>query len=234
MDEIEKRLQNERRIYLLKLMTSASGKEVDLETYDFHHVYIIFGFTGSGKDAVTQGFMDRNTKYPFSKFVRTLTRGKRPGENEILSAYFVEKELFDHLKERGRFFYHYEKYDGNEFGYDSSHLIFLLANSNVIIIGGNEQNLPGLVRGVKSVFSGIPITTVFVNRPKTDIQNSIRKRGGDPAQIEKRIQYVEENWRDRPLDSFDHYIWAEDLEEGIGEFTRIVEETQNIPQAQNS
>ena len=234
MDENEKRLQKERRIYLLKLMTSAAGDEVDLDTYDFHRVYVIFGFTGSGKDAVTQGFLDRNKKYPFNKFVRTLTRSKRPGENEILSAYFVEKELFDHLKERGRFFYHYEKYDGNEFGYDSSHLIFLLANSNVIMIGGNEQNLPGLVKGIKSVFNNIPVTTVFINRPKEDIQNSIRKRGGDPTQIEKRVRYVEENWQDRPLDTFDYFIWAENLEEGIDEFTRIVEETQGVSPTQNA
>jgi len=225
MDEIQKKLQQERRIYMLKLMTSASGGEIDLETYNFHRVFLICGFTGSGKDAVTQGFMDRNKKQPFVKFVRTLTRAKRPGENEILSAYFVEKELFDHLKERGRFFYNYEKYDGNEFGYDTSHLIFLLANSNVIMIGGGEQNLPGLVKGIKSVFEGIPVTTVFINRPKADIQDSIRKRGGDPAQIEKRIQYIEENWRDRPLDSFDYFIWSENLEEGIAEFTKIAEET---------
>ncbi|MFH0838472.1 MAG: hypothetical protein V1880_04380 [Patescibacteria group bacterium] len=212
-------------------MTSAGGEDIDLNNYNFHRVYIIFGFTGSGKDAVTEGFLERNKKYPLAKFVRTLTRAKRPGENEIFSAYFVEKELFDHLKERDRFFYHYEKYDGNEFGYDTSHLIFLLANSNVIMIGGGEQNLPGLAKGIKSVFSNIPVTTVFINRPKKDIQDGIRKRGGDPAQIEKRIRYVEENWRDRPLDNFDYFIWAEDMGEGIAEFTRIVEETLESPQA---
>ncbi|MBN2306701.1 hypothetical protein JXD20_01840 [Candidatus Peregrinibacteria bacterium] len=231
MNENEKRLQHQRRMYLLKLMTSAGGEDIDLDTYNFHRVYVIFGFTGSGKDAVTEEFMKRNKKFPFAKFVRTLTRAKRPGENEIFSAYFVEKELFNHLKERGRFFYHYEKYDGNEFGYDTSHLIFLLSNSNIIMVGGGEQNLPGLLKGIKSVFPSIPITTVFVNRPKKDIQDSIRKRGGDPAQIEKRIQYVEENWRDRPLDNFDYFIWAENLEEGIAEFTRIVEETLTPPSA---
>lgn len=226
MDDKEKKLQQERRIYLLKLMTSAVGGEIDLETYNFHRVYLIFGFTGSGKDAVTQGYMDRHKEYPFAKFVRTLTRAKRPGENEILSAYFVERELFEHLKERGRFFYDYEKYDGSEFGYDTSHLIFLLGNGNVIMIGGGEQNKPALVKGIKSVFPGIPVTTVFINRPKADIQASIRKRGGDPDQVEKRVQYVEENWHDRPVDNFDYFIWAENLEDGIRQFTDAVEETQ--------
>lgn len=231
MDENAKRLQQERRIYLLKLMTSAGGRETDLNDFNFNHVYVIFGFTGSDKDAVTEKFMEQNIKYPFNKFVRTLTRAKRPGENEIFSAYFVEKELFDHLKERDRFFFHYEKYDGNEFGYDTSHLIFLLSNSNVIMIGGGEQNRPGLIKGIKSVFPNIPVTTVFINRPKKDIQEGIHKRGGEPEQIEKRIQYVEENWNDRPMDNFDYFIWAENLEEGVAEFSRIVEETQALPKA---
>lgn len=231
MDEQEKQLQKERRLYLLKLMTSATGGEINLETYNFHRVYVVCGFTGSGKDAVSEGFMKANKKYPFDKFVRTLTRAKRPGENEILSAYFVEKDLFDHLKERGRFFFDYEKYDDSKFGYDSVHLIFLLSRANVIMIGGTEENLPGLVKGIKSVFNTIPVTTVFINRPKADIEASIRKRGGDPEQVEKRIKFVEDHWKDRPVAKFDYFIWAENLDEGVAEFTKMVEETLEPPKA---
>ncbi|MBU1017413.1 hypothetical protein KKA33_00090 [Patescibacteria group bacterium] len=232
MDEKGKHLQRGRRDYLFKLMTSAyAEQELDVSTYQFNRVFIVFGYTGSGKDAVIDGFLQQNRKYPFSRFVRTLTRPKRPGENEVFSGYFVERELFDHLKDRGRFFYHYEKYDGDEFGYDSVHLIFLISKGNVIMIGGGEQNLPGLMRGIKSVFDNIPVTTVFINRPKEDILAGIRKRGGDPAQIEKRVQFIENEWKDRPLAHFDYFIWAEKLQEGVDTFRRMVEEKSELPKA---
>jgi guanylate kinase len=222
--ENRKRLQQERRRYLLTLMTSVTGGVTDIEKYDFSQVFIFFGFTGSGKDAVIDGFLKQNTKYPFSKFVRTLTRPKRPSEDEILSGYFVEKELFDHLRERGRFFYHYEKYDGDEFGYDAVHLIFTLARGNVIMVGGNEKNLKDLVTGIKSVFDNIPITTVFINRPKEDIIEGIKKRGGDPEQIKKRIEAIEQGWYKDSLNC-DHSIWNTDIDSSVKDFQDLVELT---------
>lgn len=223
-DEDRKRIQKERRIYLFKLMTSSyAEKEFDYNSYQFNHVYLVCGFTGSGKDAVIDGFLKQNKKYFFSKFVRTLTRSKRPGENEILSGYFVEPELFEHLKERSRFFYTYEKYDGDKFGYDSIHLIFLLARGHVIMIGGGEQNMPGLVAGIKSVFQNIKVTTVFINRDKDNIIEGMKKRGGDPEQIKKRSESITKNWSPKPQQKFDHIIWNEKLEDAVKEFNEIVE-----------
>ncbi|MBU1935498.1 hypothetical protein KKF04_05570 [Patescibacteria group bacterium] len=219
-----KRLQKERRRYLLTLMTSVTSGITDIDNYYFNHVFIFFGFTGSGKDTVIDGFLEQNTKYPFSKFVRTMTRPKRSNENEILSGYFVEKELFDHLKERGRFFYYYEKYDGDEFGYDATHLIFTLSRGHVIMVGGNEKNLKGLTSGIRSVFNNIPITTVFINRPKEDIIEGIKKRGGDPEQIQKRIKAIEEGWYQDSL-FCDHSIWNTDSAKSIKDFQELVELT---------
>jgi guanylate kinase len=227
MDEKEKKIQKGRRIYLLELMTSASGGQIDIETYKFNRVFLVFGFTGSGKDTVIDGFLAQNKKYPFSKFVRTLTRPIRPNENETVSGYFIEKDLFEHLMKRSRFFYHYEKYDGDEFGYDSVHLIFLLSRGNVIIIGGGEQNLEGLVSGIKGVFEAIPITTVFVNRNKEDIIEGMKKRGGSPEQIRKRTESIQKNWAPKPQHKFDCIIWNDNLEQSIKEFSDLVESSLN-------
>jgi guanylate kinase len=217
-----KRLQQERRRYLLTLMTSATDDAINTDNYNFNRVFIFFGFTGSGKDTIIDGFLKQNTKYPFSKFVRTLTRGKRPDENEILSGYFIENELFDHLEKRGRFFYYYEKYDGDKFGYDSVHLIFTLSRGNVLMVGGGEKNLMNLIKGIKSVFKNIPITTVFVNRPKEDIIEGIKKRGGDPDQIQKRIKAVEESWYRDSL-FCDHSIWNTDTDKSIRDFQELAD-----------
>jgi len=219
----DKQLQHERRDYLLKLMTSCFGGEKPLQSYADNRVFIIFGFTGSGKDTVIDGFLKNNKKYPFFKFVRTLTRPKRPSEAEVLSGYFIEKELFEHLKERERFFYHYEKFDGDEFGYDTVHFIFLVANGNLIMIGGSEKNADGLIKGMHSVFSDLPITTVFINRPKQTIIEGIKARGGDPEQIKKRIKAIEDNWYEKSKYPCDYSIWNEDMDKAIGEFQAMVE-----------
>lgn len=229
-NEAKKQLQKGRREYLFKLMTSSyADKECDFDEYQFNHVYVVFGFTGCGKDAVIDGFLMQNKKYPFSKFVRTLTRPKRPGENEVLSGYFVEKELFDHLKERSRFFYYYDKFDGDEFGYDTTHLIFLLSKGHVIIVGGGEQNLPGLISGIKSVFDNINFTTIFINRNKEDIIKGMVKRGGDAEQIKKRTEFIEKSWSPKPHEKFDHIIWNDGLEDAVKQFQQIVESTLEPP-----
>jgi len=227
MDEAQIHLQKGRREYLLKLMTSVSGGQINIETYKFNRVFIVCGFTGCGKDTIIDGFMKKNTKYPFSKFVRTLTRPKRPGEDELVGGYFIENDLFNHLKERGRFFFKYEKYDGDQFGYDSLHLIFLLSRGHVIMVGGGEQNLLELVAGIKSVFSTIPVTTIFVNRNKEEIIKGMKKRGGSPEQIKKRTEYIEKNWTPKPQQKFDYIIWNEKITQAINELTEIIEASLN-------
>jgi len=194
-----------------------------MKSYSSNHVFIIFGFTGSGKDTVIDGFLKDNKKYPFFKFVRTLTRPKRPSETEVLSGYFIEKELFEHLKERERFFYNYEKYDGDEFGYDTVHFIFLVANGSVIMIGGSEKNADGLIKGMRSVLSDVSITTVFVNRPKETIIEGINARGGDSEQVKKRIKAIEDNWYEKSKYPCDYSIWNVDANQAVGEFQAIVE-----------
>jgi len=222
-------LEKQQKYYLEQILLTVCGGKIDLESYRFNRAFIVFGFTGSGKDCLIDHFLATNTKYPFSKFVRTLTRAGRPGEAPASDGFFVQKEFFDHLKDNHKFFYHYEKFFGDEFGYNIMHLIFTISRGNILMIGGGEANLPGLVEGIHSVFTDLPVTTIFVNRPKEEIIAGIGRRGGDPDEIQKRRDHIEKNWRAKPQHHFDHFIWNSDLKEAQAEFDRIIEGTLGNP-----
>ncbi len=216
-------LNQERKYYIQKVLhTDDPASAFDLDTYQFNHVFALFGFTGSGKDAIIDGFLKNNTKYPFTKFVRTMTRHKRPTEQEDLGGFFVERDLFDYLKDHGRFFYSYEKYGGNEFGYDTFHFIFELTRGNIIMVGGHENNVAALQDGIASVFPEIPLTTVFVNRPQKDIIFYLKERGGEKAEIERRVSFIEKSWYERPQQPVDHFIWNENLEDSVRAMEKII------------
>lgn len=216
-------IPEELKYYIGKVLCTADPNDPSKYlNYPFKRVFLVFGFTGGGKDAVINGFLKANKDFPFTKFIRTLTRHKRPTELEMHDGFFVERELFDYLKTHGRFFYWYQNYGDTEFGYDTMHLLFELAQNNVCMVGGREQNLEGLLDGIHSLFDTIPVTTIFINRPKEKIIEHIQKRGGDPEELKKRIEHIEKAWYEKPKKPMDHFIYNESLEEAIKAFAEIV------------
>jgi len=226
MDKAE--LEKQQKYYLQQILLTVCGGAIDPETYRFNHVFPVFGWTGSGKDTLMDHFL-KTTKHPFSKFTRTLTRPGRPGETPVNDAFFVKPDFFDYLKENKKFFYFYEKYDGDKFGYNIMHLIFLISRGHILMVGGSEQNLPGLVEGIHNIFPEAPVTPLFINRPKEQIIAGIRARGGDPVQVEKRVSHIEKSWTPKPQQHFDHIIWNEDMEDAKKDFAQAIEESLGNP-----
>lgn len=225
-------LEAEKKYYINKVLCASDPKNPQrFLNYRFKHVFIIFGFTGSGKDAIINAFLERNKQHPFAKFVRTMTRDQRPHELDMTDGFFVEKVLFKTLKKNHRFFYDYERYNGTQFGYDTLHLIFELARNNVIMVGGGEKNFEGLIEGIHNIIDLIPVTTIFINRPKADVIASLQNRGGDPARVRERIANIESQWYEKPKKPVDHFIWNTDLEAAVDEFTRIIDTTLATPSA---
>jgi len=225
MDKTE--LQTQQKYYLQQILLTVCGGQINLETYKFNHVFIVFGFSGSGKDTLIDSFLSTYTKHPFSKFVRTLTRSGRPGELPAADAFYVKPEFFDWLKNNKKFFYTYEKYDGDQFGYNIMHLIFELSRGHVIMVGGGEANLVGLASGIHNVFPDVPVTTFFINRPKEAIIAGLESRGGNPEEIKKRIAHIEKKWQPKPEQHFDYLIWNADLEQAKKDFSGAIEEILN-------
>lgn len=236
----QKYLDLQKKYYLGKILCAIDPSHPDaFLKYHFHHVFIVFGFTGSGKDTIINEFLKRSaTQKPpkprFIKFFRTMTRSRRPKELDFSDGFFIEKELFDELKRRSRFFYAYKRYSGKEFGYDTLHFIFELTRGHVIMIGGHEKNRDDLVKGIQSLFFNIPITTIFVNRPKAHIIKSLKKRGGKPEDTERRIEYIQKNWYKNPKQPMDYYIWNTNLKKSVQRFTVIASIAERAQRAKQS
>jgi guanylate kinase len=226
MDKAE--LEQQQKYYLQQILLTVCGGKIDPETYKFNHVFLVFGWTGSGKDALMDRFL-KTTSLPFSKFIRTLTRPGRPGEAPVSDAFFVKPDFFDYLKQNKKFFFFYEKYDGDQFGFNIMHFIFLISRGHVLMTGGGEKNLPGLIEGIHQIFPEVPITSIFVNRPKDQIIQGIRKRGGAPKEVEKRVAHIQSDWTEKPKRPFDHLVWNDRLDEAEKEFARIIESTIATP-----
>ncbi|MFH0821011.1 MAG: hypothetical protein V1908_04515 [Candidatus Peregrinibacteria bacterium] len=218
-------LDSELQYYIGKILCTADPKDPSRFLHrDLHRIFLVFGFTGSGKDTVINEFLKVNKEYPFAKFIRTLTRTKRPSELEMVDGFFIQQKLFDHLKDHGRFFYSYERYDYLKFGYDTLSLLFQLTRNNVVMVGGTEKNYDGLMDGIHSIFGSIPVTTIFVNRPKEDILAHIKKRGGDPEEMEARLKFIEKEWYEKPQKPMDYVIWNNNLTDSVHQFQGIVQE----------
>ncbi|MBI2463801.1 hypothetical protein HYV57_02505 [Candidatus Peregrinibacteria bacterium] len=231
----KKYLELQKKYYLGKILCTIDPEHPDAFLHhQFNRVFIIFGFTGSGKDTIINEFLKKNllkpkkTRYSFVKFIRTLTRQRRPVELDIADGFFIEKELFDHLKKNGRFFYSYKRYSGKEFGYDTIHFIFELIRKNIIMVGGGEKNFEGLITGIKSLFDSIPITTIFINRPKAEIIKSLKKRGGNQEGMKKRIEHIENAWYKNPKKPMDYCIWNRDLKKAVEQLIKIVNDELQI------
>lgn len=233
----KKYLELQKKYYLGKILCTIDPEHPDaFFHHKFNHVFIIFGFTGSGKDTIINEFLKKNLlrpkndQFPFVKFIRTLTRQRRPVELDIADGFFIEKELFDQLKKNSRFFYFYKRYTGKEFGYDTIHFIFELIRKNIIMVGGGEKNFEGIITGIKSLFDTIPITTIFVNRPKAEIIKSLKKRGGKPEDLKQRMEHIENAWYKKPKKPMDYFIWNTDLKKAVAKLTIIVSDVLSGPE----
>lgn len=216
-------IDEEKKYYLGKILCTADkNNTLRYVKNKFNHVFIVFGFPGSGKDRLINDFLKDNKKFPFVKFIRTLTRHKRPHELDMVDGFFINKKLFQYFKTHHRFFYTYRRYGDKEFGYDTLHFLFELLKNNIIMVGGNEKNFDGLVEGIKSVFHTIPITTIFLNRPKQDIIAGIKKRGGDKKEIKKRIDFIKKDWYERSKKPVDYIIFNQDIRESVEKLKTII------------
>lgn len=213
------------KYYIGKILCTADpndpGKFIH---HKFNRIFLVFGFSAGGKDSVINAFLKQNKTYNFSKFIRTLSRHKRSAELDMYDGFFVDPELFDYLKNHQRFFYSYKRYNGQEFGYDTMHLLFELSRSNIFMVGGSEQNYEGLTEGIKSIFDEIPITTIFINRPLEDIKTDLQKRKADPEEIRARMEALDKDWYEKPKKPIDYTIWNDKIDVSVVKMQSIVKE----------
>lgn len=147
-------------------------------------LFVISGASGVGKSTVLSRVMAKRKDLLFS--VSATTRAPRPGEQEAVSYYFVSKDTFREMIDRGEFV-EYDAHMNNFYGTPKSQLEEKLQRGHVIL--DIEPN------GAFAVKNARPdAVLIFIAPPSmAEVERRLRSRGDTPEdQICLRLDRA--NW----------------------------------------
>ena len=179
---------------------------------------VVSGPSGAGKGTICKAILDQNDQITLS--VSATTRKPRNGEVHGVNYFFLEKEEFTSMIEKGEFLEYAQIYD-NFYGTPKSAIMETLDNGQDVIL---EIEMQG-ARQVKEVYpEGI---FVFVLPPSLEeLKNRIVGRGTETEEeIEKRFScaFKEIN----QIDDYDYFIVNEDVEKSVRELEAIISSEKN-------
>ncbi len=149
---------------------------------------VLTGPSGAGKDSLLAHLKGLGRPYHFATTVTT--RPKRGEERDGIHYYFVSKDEFEKVLQRGDLLEHASVY-GNFYGVPKGPIREALE-------AGKDVLLRTDVQGARSIKSTVPSATViFVAPPSVDEQeNRLRGRGEDPPeQVELRLKTAREEMK---------------------------------------
>ena len=147
-------------------------------------LFVISGASGVGKSTVLSRVMDRRKDLLFS--VSATTRLPRPGEVEAVSYYFVSKDTFREMIDRGEFV-EYDAHMNNFYGTPKSQLDEKLQKGHVIL--DIEPN------GAFEVKKSCPdAVLIFIAPPSMEeVERRLRSRG-DTAEDQIKLRLDRASW----------------------------------------
>ena len=178
-------------------------------------VLVVVGPSGVGKDTLMQRIFD---KYPniFKKGVTHTSRKMRPGEKEGYNYYYVTKEEFLKLKEKGGLVEH-NFYNGNYYGLSKKELEDGTKGEKILYIIID-------INGAKSVHDlKIPSNFVAILPPNEEIlEERLKGRGTESAEVIKgRLDTAKtETRRINEADFFDYKVYNDELDKAVLEMEK--------------
>ena len=149
---------------------------------------IVSGSAGSGKSTVLSKFKG-NSIDPFRFSVSATTRAPRPGEVDGKDYFFVTKEKFGEMIEKGELIEH-TVFNGNYYGTPKAPLAEMMNNGYVVIL---EIEVDGAEQ-IMSLFPKEDVISVFISPPdyKT-LEARLRGRGTNTEKdIRERLERAKE------------------------------------------
>jgi guanylate kinase len=178
-------------------------------------VLVVVGPSGVGKDTLMQRIFD---KYPniFKKGVTHTSRKMRPGEKEGYNYYYVTKEEFLKLKEKGGLVEH-NFYNGNYYGLSKKELEDGTKGEKILYVIID-------INGAKSVHDlKIPSNFVAILPPNEEIlEERLKGRGTESAEVIKgRLDTAKtETRRINEADFFDYKVYNDELDKAVLEMEK--------------
>ena len=138
--------------------------------------YALIGPPASGKSAIARQLK----KYGVAEMVSHTTRRPRPGEQEAVDYYFVDKDTFARLELVEKV-----NYSGNFYGLGKNEVLKKIESHPVCVVSVERYGLKQLKK-----LLGERVVSVFILADEETIINRIIEQGGDPAATQERINYA--------------------------------------------
>ena len=187
-------------------MASSTGKSSP--------VFVVTGPSGAGKGTLIQLVLPRFPELAHA--VSATTRPQRPGEENGVHYWFLEREEFDRRVAAGDFL-EWVDYVGNRYGTLNSEIDRLRATGKAPLL---ELETEGAKR-VKRRTEGA--VTVFVTAPVSELDRRLRARATESSGvIEDRLRVAREQLEEAV--DFDHVVENDDRERAAEALAAIVAE----------
>ena len=175
---------------------------------------VISGASGVGKGTVLNLMMENRKDLTFS--VSATTRPPRPGEVDGVHYYFVTRETYEEMIQKGEFL-EYDEHAKNYYGTPRAQAVEKMTNGHVLL-----DIEPA---GAKQVRAAMPeATLIFIMPPSVEeLERRLRGRGDTPEdQIKIRMERAV--WEMEQKAWYDHVVVNDDANRCAEEILKIIAE----------
>lgn len=181
---------------------------------------VISGFAGTGKGSVVHGLMEQYEQYALS--VSMTTRSPRPGEEEGVSYFFVDRERFEE-EIRNDGLVEYASYCDNYYGTPKKYVQQQLQEGKDVIL---EIEIQGALK-IKEQFPTALL--LFIVPPSAaELKRRLVGRGTEtPEVVEKRMRRASEEAEG--IGQYDYIIVNDSLEDCIRKTHEVINAARLTP-----
>ncbi len=176
-------------------------------------IFIISGPSGSGKDTVLRGVLEKYNDIDFS--ISSITRPMRGNEKDGDKYHFISVEEFRKMIEEDKLL-EYNEFVGNYYGTPREPVEECIANGRDMIIEVD-------VNGARQIREKRPdAISVFIMPPSlTELKNRLINRGTETIEvIEKRIEVA--IYEITHADEYDYIVLNDVLDDAIDDFNSVI------------
>jgi len=178
---------------------------------------VISGFSGAGKGTLVKRLMETYDNYALS--VSMTTRAPRPGEENGIHYFFIDRETFESNIAEGRMLEHAE-YVGNYYGTPREYVEKMLNDGRDVIL---EIEYMGAFQVKKMMPDAL---LLFVTPPSADeLYRRLKGRGTETDEViaTRMRRAIEES---KITDRYDYLLVNDDLDTCVRETHEIIQNTK--------
>jgi guanylate kinase len=177
---------------------------------------VVSGPSGSGKSSILRSVVGR-PGLNVQLSVSYTTRKRRPGEQDKVDYYFVERDEFISLRDRGHFL-EWAEYNENHYGTPRTEVFSALKSGRSVLLEIEVQGALQIRRNAPSALF------VFIKTPSFRVlEDRLRGRGTETEQaILRRLQKAREELAEAHW--YDYQLINDDFDRCVDQFVQVLKD----------